>query len=460
MIGPVNCPNGPSLAAFRRWRGHGNRSVSIRVKICGSLIKRGPRLFIRGVRLLKRCGLSVAILALIVSALAVSQVKGFDLFELYPTTEHHVAALNSNLPYVAGFHVIADDLSLRETVKATAVTISFPSTEPDFFPSGCWLGGGMFVQAQDHVFRNVDYGFYMMLALDASGRLFVDLGLHQTEEATLPSHMPMSTLVYAYTWQIIGIDRSTPITLLQSWDSNGVVDYSLSVSGLTETIIAINVTGIPNCQNIIPTFYAGNVVIDPFPFSRYINYFQFGVISSQAMTDTHWRVDLKEPKMLRQTGWTLVDKAWSFEGNHSYLDHDLMWGGAAYAGADAQYYQHRLQNPYEIVFSCDGQALAPGRVLWDVSSTNNGAIGAFGSESQALTTLARRFLPIILTALGAVLVFAFVLARRTRNRLATSVFFEHPSFIVAASTTKTHARSLLSKTKGAQVPTHSVPRNG
>jgi hypothetical protein len=51
----------------------------------------------RGVRLLKRCGLSVAILALIVSALAVSEVKGFDLFELYPTAEHHVAALNSNM---------------------------------------------------------------------------------------------------------------------------------------------------------------------------------------------------------------------------------------------------------------------------------------------------------------------------------------------------------------------------
>jgi len=285
------------------------------------------QLFTERVMLLRRCGLTVAILTLIVSVLAVSRVEAFDLFELNSTAEHHVAKLNSDMPYIAGFQVIADDLSLRERVNATAVTISFLSTEPEFFPSDCWLGGGMFVQAQDSVFRNVDYGFYMMLVLDSSGGLFLDLGLHQTEEATLPMHMPMSTLVYAYTWQIRGIGRSTPITLLQTWENNSFVDYSISVSGNNETLIDVNVVGMPNCQNIIPKFYAGNVIIDPFPFSRYINYFQFGIISSQAITDTRWRVDVKEPKMLGQTGWTLVDKAWSLEGDHSYLDHDLMWGG-------------------------------------------------------------------------------------------------------------------------------------
>lgn len=337
------------------------------------------------------------------------------MFELNATIEHHIARLNSDMPYVAGFQVIADDLSLRETVNATAVTISFPSTEPEFFPSGCWIGGGMFVQAQDHVFRNVDYGFYMMLVLDASGKMFIDLGLHQTEEATLPTHTAMSSLVYAYTWQISGIDRSTPITLLQNWENNGLIDYSISVSGHDQTLIAVNVTGTPNCQNIIQRFYAGNVVIDPFPFSRYINYFQFGVGSSQAVTDTHWQVDLKEPKMLRQTGWTLVDKAWSLQGDHSYLDYDLMWGGTTYAGVDAKYYQHPLQNPYQIIFSYNGNTLAPGTVLWNIS-TNNTALTPFASESQPLTTFARRFLPAIIAMLGAAVLLTFLLARRNQRQ--------------------------------------------
>jgi hypothetical protein len=354
-------------------------------------------------------------LMLIVSSLAVSQVEGFDLSELNPTSEHHVAGLNSDMPYVAGFHVVADDLSLRETVNATAVTISFPSTEPEFLPSGCWLGGGMFVQGQDHVFRNVDYGFYMMLVLDASGKLFIDLGLHQTEEATLPIQTSTSSLVYSYTWQIVGIDRSTPITLLQSWDNNGFVDYSISVSGHEETLIAVNVIGMPNCQNMIPRFYVGNVIIDPFPYSRYINYFQFGIISSQAITDTHWQVDVKEPEMLRQTGWTLVDKSWSLQGDHSYLDHDLMWGGAAYAGVDVQYYKHPLQDLHEIIFYYSGHTLTPGRVLWDVSGINIATMH-FASESQALTALARRFLPVIATVLGTASLLPFLLARRWRKK--------------------------------------------
>jgi hypothetical protein len=322
------------------------------------------------------------------------------------------------MPYVAGFQVVADDLSVLGNVNATAVTVSFPASEPEYFPSGRWLGGGMFVQGQDRVFRNVDYGFYMMLVLDASGRLFVDLGLHQTEEATLPIQMATSSLVYAYTWQITGVDVSTPVTLLQSWDSNGFVDYSISVSGNIEKLVTVNVTGMPNCQNMIRAFYAGNVVVDPFPFSRYVNYFQFGVMSNHAIADARWHVELEEPRMLTQTGWTLVNKAWSLEGDHSYLDHDLMWGGATYTGVDAQYYQHPLQDPYQMIFYYDGHTLTPGRVLWDVSSTNS-TVTHFVPESQALTKLARHFLPVIIIVIGTALILPFILVTlRWRKKLA------------------------------------------
>jgi len=348
------------------------------------------------------------------SALAVSRVEGFSLF-LTPTTEHHVAGLNSNMPYVAGFDVIADNLTLYYgRVKATAVTVSFPSTEPELLPSGCWLGGGMFVQGQEHVFHNVDYGFYMMLVIDASGRLFVDLGLHQTEEATRPIQNFQSSLVYAYTWQITGVNRSTPVTLLQSWDSNGSVSYSISVSGQDENLITVNVVGMPNCQNIIREFYAGNVVDEPFPFTRYVNYFQFGIISNQAISDTHWQVNVTDPRMLTQTGWTLVDKAWSLQGDHSYLDYNLMWGGATYPGVDAQHYPQ--QNPYEIIFYYDGHTLPAGTVLWDIPATNNGTITYSVSDTSALTPLARRSLPIITTVLGLTILLPFLLARQRQKK--------------------------------------------
>jgi hypothetical protein len=378
------------------------------------------------VNLLKRCWLAVAILTLAASASAVSRVKGSDLF-LTPTAEHHVAGLNSNMPYVAGFDVIANNLTLHGTVKATAVTVSFPSTEPELLPSGCWLGGGMFVQDQDHVFNFVDYGFYMMLVLDASGRMFVDLGLHQTEEATVPIQQAMSSLVYAHTWQITGIDRSTPVTLLQSWDSNGSMGYSISVSGQAENLTTINVVDLPNCQNIIQGFYVGNVVLSPFPLSRYVNYLQFGVMSNQVVSDPHWQVDVKEPRILRQTGWTLVNMAWSLEGDHSYLDYSLMWGGAEYPGVDAQFYQHPLQNPCEIIFSWDGHTLASGTVLWDVPSINSTTTTPFGSESQGLTIFARRFLPVITTVLGLSMILSFLLASRRRKRNHIQARRRHPN---------------------------------
>jgi hypothetical protein len=352
----------------------------------------------------------------ILGALIIPRVKSSDVPTFSPVAEHHVAALNSNLPYTAGFHVIEDDLSARETVNATTVTISFPATEPQYFPSSSWIGGGMFVQAQDHVFRNVDYGFYMMAVLDASGGLFIDLGLHQTEEETPPIHTCMSTLVYAYTWRLDGIDKSSSITLVQSWIGGGVVEYSASVSSSKETLVQVNVTAIPNCQNIIPKFYAGNVVIDPFPFSRYINYFQFGVISSQTISDTHWHVDVKDPELFTQTGWSLIGKAWSLEGDHSYLDHDLMWGGAAYSGVRAQYYRHPLSNPYEIVFSHDGQALAAGTVFWDVPGTSKNENESFATENQDLVTFTRHFWPVLTAGLGMVWLAAFLLVRRERMK--------------------------------------------
>lgn len=349
------------------------------------------------------------------SLLAGSNAQSPSSFEMTLTNEHHVAALNLNMPYIAGFHVIADDLTLRENTNATEITISFSSTQPEYFPPNSWLGGGMFVQGQDHVFRNVDYGFYMMAVLDSKSNLFVDVGLHQTEEATLPLQMPMSNIVYAYTWQISGITTSKAITLHQNWKDNGSVDYSVSISGQTEMLTSVNVIQMRECQNIIPKFYAGNVVIDPFPFSRYINYFQFGVTSNQPITNSNWQVDVTEPRILEQTGWKLVEKAWSLQGDHSYLDHDLMWGGSMYRGVNAQYYQHNLQNPYEIIFYYDGLTLAPGTILWEVSNNDNFNVSSFASEKQDLTLSARRYLPVIIVLLGTTLVLPFVVVRRMKR---------------------------------------------
>jgi hypothetical protein len=291
--------------------------------------------------------------------------------ELTPTESHHVAELNSNQPYVAGFHVISEDLRVLDNADAIAVTVSFPSTETDHFPSDAWLGAGMFVQAQDHVFRNVDYGFYMMLVIDAQNTLFIDVGLHQTRESTPPLHMPTSETLYAYTWRISGLSMETPVTMVARWTSDGLVNYSISVSEVNTTLTSVNVSSLPGCENIIPKFFVGNWVVDQFPFSRYVDYFQFGVISSEIIADDHWTADLEEPAMLKGRQWTPVAEAWSIEGAVAYLDWDWKWGGMSYYGVDAQPCQNTSKNPHELIFLYNGRSLIPGRILWGSGSASN-----------------------------------------------------------------------------------------
>ena len=331
---------------------------------------------------------------------------------LVPVSEHHVVALNSNMPYIAGFHVNADDLSEDENVNATAVTVSFASAEPAYFPVNSWLGCGMFVQAQDHVLRNVDYGFYMMLVLDASGRLFIDLGLHQTEEDTPPIQSATSSLVYSYTWLVNNVDTSTPIKLVQTWLNNSV-QYSISVSGFDEVLADVNVAAMPNCGSIIPRFYTGNVILDQFPFSRYVNFFQFGIVSNKVIDDTHWQADIQDPMMLRNTSWALVNKAWLIEGDRSYLDHGLMWGGAVYPGISVTPIVQQSQSLCELEFRYTGKVSAYNMTLWNVPPSG-AAETAYGTENQDVTAASRHLLPIIVALLGGTMLIPFLLIRRKR----------------------------------------------
>jgi len=352
---------------------------------------------------------------------ATSVLENIDTVGLSPTEKHHVIELNSNQPYVAGFHVNTPDLETRETVRATSITVSFPSTDTSYFPSGSWLGGGMFVQGQEGGARgrkHVDYAFYTMLVLDAEGDLFLDVGMHQTREETPPFHTPTEELIYAYTWQISGIDPATPVTLSASWDSEGWVHYSVSASGSNITLPPINVADNPCCKPIIRRFYAGNRVVMPFPFSRYVHYFQFGIVSPKSIANNQWSVDLRNPRLLRETGWTFVDTAWSIQGDISYLDGSWMWGGLPYHGVSAQYYQNPLENPYEVIFFYNRQTLSPGTVLWQFKKSNFSITARIDDVSIPLRKLELSTVYIGLTLLLATAITIMVYAKKRNQNWA------------------------------------------
>jgi hypothetical protein len=344
----------------------------------------------RGSFLGKRSHALLVTFLMILLLVVIHETRAAEEIELTQTENHHIVELNSNQPYVAGYHVNTPDLYTRERVQATAITVSFPSTDTSQFPDGSWLGGGMFVQGQDSRIINVDYAFYTILVLDASGDLFLDIGLYQTRESSVPLQMPTEELLYAYTWQISGTNAAIPAALVASWDSEGFVRYSLATSGTNITVSSINVASLPNCESIIRQFYAGDATSgNAFPLGHYVYYFQFGVISNKIIASNHWSADLKDPMIQRSNGWNYVDIAWSTQGDISYLDSDWMWGGVPYQGVSAHYYRTPLEDPYEVIFFYNGEVLPPGTVLWQTNHTTfkSSVIISMSQFGQALSAV-------------------------------------------------------------------------
>jgi hypothetical protein len=72
---------------------------------------------------------------------------------------------------------------------------------------------------------------------------------------------------------------------------------------------------------------------------------------------------MKEPKMLRQTGWAVVDEAWTTLGDRSYLDNSLMWGGRIYRGVEVRNDTYPILSPYEAMLQYVGQKQTTEKVL-------------------------------------------------------------------------------------------------
>ena len=324
---------------------------------------------------MKQGVLLLMMLSIVVPVRAVSDASAADVIELTPSENHHFAELNSNQPYTAGYHAETSDLYTRERVNATAITVSFPSTDTSYFPSDTWLGAGMFAQGQDSELGFVDYAYYTILVIDGFGNLFVDVGLHQTRGSIPPLQRPTEELVYAYTWEISGLDPATPVSLTALWDIDGRLRYSFSTDSMNTTLMSIKVADLPDCESVIDKFYAGTAfAAGSFPLGHYVYFFQFGVISNEVIGEKRWSAHLANPRILRKNGWNNVETAFTTQGDISYLDEDWMWGGAPYEGVSAQYHQNPLQDPYEVTFRYTGQTLPPGTILWESTKTSDVAM--------------------------------------------------------------------------------------
>jgi hypothetical protein len=299
------------------------------------------------------------------ASLGFGVAQAADSVCLVPVDNHHLVEISSDQPYIAGFHVLSDDFRTYKMIDGATATVAFPSTNATLFPAGSWLGAGLFLQAQDHKYLFIDYGFYMIVTLDFSGNIFIDIGLHQTMEGSLPVHQPDSRLIYAYTWQLLETDPSVPIILTAQWSPTGMLGYWTRTSDTNVLLMSINVSDLQDCENIMPQFYTGNVIGEQFPLGRYVDFLQFGITGSGIIANNQWQVLLQDVKFLKQDAWMKLEKAWSIQGDIAYLDQDATWGGAPYKGVDIQRSNTSDQGGDALIFSYEDHTLKSGTILWD-----------------------------------------------------------------------------------------------
>jgi hypothetical protein len=349
------------------------------------------------------------VLFLVTASFGFAGTRATDPIRLVPVNNHHVVEISSDQPYVAGFHILSDDFRTYRMIDGATATVAFPSTNATSFPTGSWLGAGLFLQAQDHKYLFIDYGFYMIVALDFSGNLFVDVGLQQTMEASLPIQQQDSRLVYTYTWQLLGIESATQVTLFARWTPEGLLNYSIKTEAIELFLMSIKVSELSDCENIMPQFYTGNVIGQQFPYGRIVDFFQFGVTGSEIIANNQWSVLLKNARYLKQDRWVLPEKAWSIQGDISYLDHDATWGGEPYTGVDVQRLAGSNQDGATLIFSYETRTLKPGTVLWDHSQASS-----IESSTQDLDFFQTFLTQLTIWSLLST-IFAVLFALHTRN---------------------------------------------
>jgi len=236
--------------------------------------------------------------------------------------------------YVGAFGAFENILSSNPThtsgVPEVSVTASFPSTpDPSVIGTNNYLSAGMFAQAEDSKDAGVDYNFYSVLALDSSGNLFLSIGEILDKEYQASLGFPTCHQDFGTEWQITNVDRSTPINLTMAWiySTYWWVYWYVTINGQVYTPLGNTFPVGFDFPHIIHGFYVGCADTGA-DTDQY--FFQFGIMSPSAITNSVWQVQLSNPTYFINGAWNNFPYAFSIQGGKAYTDNTWMWGGYDY----------------------------------------------------------------------------------------------------------------------------------
>ncbi len=284
---------------------------------------------------------------------------------------------HSSQPYV-GCYMTTNYLGEDQTVgdaSAVHVTVSFDGTDTSVIQNDNWLMAGIATQGPDSVHGDcyaIDWGYtFSLWVAPYLSQPYFHATVFQGHEwiHCLPGY---AKSIYSWNTYVPSLTIDSSVTLTMQW-TDETLDYYAEVDGTTWLLNQYT----PN-ETAIHCFKTGiqGRKWGPLPLPNTVKFLQFfGAWSEYDIGCVGWESELSAPGYIKlgDSSWTDVSFAYSTDGENSYWDNTLGWGGDCYENVDANYYcKHVHFYP-----TSDGTTLETDTLLWachtlSISTTSGG----------------------------------------------------------------------------------------
>jgi len=295
-------------------------------------------------------------------------------------------------PYFAGYMTtdLLENNPGREEPNAAAVrvTVSFAGTDKSVVQSDNALAAGIAAQGPDDREGDpvagipwIDWGYLVLLVLDGSENYpyiqgivwkFYEWGRH----TLWPIEPPEADLIETWRWSYPGVlTVESSVTLAMEWNSSHL-NYFAAIGGVeyylhsyTKEADEYNYFMLGTC---VREWGPDGIKI---PLGGTVKWFQFpGAWSIYNIGRSGWYSHLSFPQYLRwgESIWRNVSFAYSVDGENSWLDNTVKWGGFSYMNISAHYYHEPWSLPPSeppnqlFVYPIEYGFFAPNILLWSM----------------------------------------------------------------------------------------------
>jgi hypothetical protein len=245
-------------------------------------------------------------------------------------------------PYVGGYYNSTD-----QKVCCVQIGVSFTKVDLKALTSNNFLMAGMGFQSPNCCIDGWDFGWRADLFLLPNGTRIVSGSTWETCEGNAACGGFIWEHIRYHAQQIINTNNiSTPVYLRMMWQyeqKNWHANWYYNYTGRSWTKFG---SFVPDFREA-PYFNIGVTGAGNYPYPLAF-FYQFGVATKTPVPG--WSVQLLYPSFINPRGsWSLVEKANTIQGWHSFWKGNYRWGGEPYNGVSAQANENERTIPVGIL---------------------------------------------------------------------------------------------------------------